>query len=45
LKIIHIKAIGNDPAEPKIVKMGYSNVLSEAGFIGLNLRMFLVDDV
>jgi hypothetical protein len=44
-KIIHIKALEMTLPESKIVKMGYSNMLSEAGFIGLNRRMFLVDDV
>jgi hypothetical protein len=45
LKSIDIKALEMTLPESKIVKMGYANMLSAAGFIGPNLRMFLVDDV
>jgi hypothetical protein len=34
LKIIHIKALKMTPPKPKVVKMGYANMLSIVGFMG-----------
>jgi hypothetical protein len=42
LKIIHSKVLEMTLPEPKVVKMGYANMLSAAGFIRPNPGMFLV---
>jgi len=45
LKSTRIKVLEMTLPEPKVVKMGYANMLSAAGFIRPNPRMFLVDTI